>query len=104
MPKLTVVDRLGKEYQVTSKADISVMEVIRNSDFGELQALCGGSCSCATCHVYVESTDLLLTPMSKDEHDLLDTSDHRRKPSRLSCQIQFTDQLDGLKVRLAPDD
>jgi ferredoxin, 2Fe-2S len=67
--------------------------------------LCGGCCSCATCHVYVESgSSFSLPPMKDDEDDLLDCSDHRAANSRLSCQIPFTDALSGLTVRIAPED
>jgi 2Fe-2S ferredoxin len=81
------------------------MENIREHGFDELLALCGGCLSCATCHVHVdpEWADKL-KPMSRDEDDLLDTSDHRVPTSRLSCQILFSAELDGLKVQIAPED
>jgi 2Fe-2S ferredoxin len=81
------------------------MEVIRENGFDELLALCGGCCSCATCHVYVdpEFADRL-PPMSDDENDLLDSSDHRTERSRLSCQIPFSAGLAGLRVQIAPED
>ncbi len=84
---------------------LSVMEVIRDAGFDELLALCGGSCSCATCHVYVdaEHADRLLPP-SADEEDLLDSSAFRTDRSRLSCQIRFGEELDGLRVTIAPED
>ena len=81
------------------------MEVIRDSGFDELLALCGGCCSCATCHVYVDPAFAgSVEPMSEDENDLLDSSDHRNETSRLSCQIHLTDALDGLKVTIAQED
>jgi 2Fe-2S ferredoxin len=68
-------------------------------------ALCGGCCSCATCHVHVDPDfAALLPPMSEDENDLLDSSDHRNETSRLSCQIHLTAALDGLRVTIAPED
>jgi 2Fe-2S ferredoxin len=105
MPTLVVVDRAGRERAVEGDAGLSVMEVIRDNGFDELLALCGGSCSCATCHVFVDPawTDVVGDP-HEDEADLLDSSDHRRETSRLSCQIRFTDELDGLKVTIAPED
>lgn len=105
MPKLIVVSREGQESTVESDAGLSVMEVIRDNGFDELLALCGGCCSCATCHVHVDPafTDRL-PAMSEDENDLLDSSDHRSETSRLSCQIQFGDALDGLKVTIAQED
>ncbi|MFD1106218.1 2Fe-2S iron-sulfur cluster-binding protein [Sphingobium olei] len=105
MPKLIVVNRAGEEQAVEGDAGLSVMEVIRDNGFDELLALCGGCCSCATCHVYVdEDFAASLPPMSDDENDLLDSSDHRNSSSRLSCQVVLTDALDGLRVTIAPED
>lgn len=105
MPSLIVVDRKGVERAVTGEAGLSVMEVIRDNGFDELLALCGGSCSCATCHVHVDPAWIAVVGgASEDENDLLDSSDHRADTSRLSCQITFTDALDGLKVQIAPED
>jgi ferredoxin, 2Fe-2S len=105
MPKLIVVTREGEEREVEGEVGLSVMEVIRDNGFDELLALCGGCCSCATCHVHVdpEFADKL-PPMSEDENDLLDSSSDRDDRSRLSCQIQFTSALDGLKVTIAAED
>jgi 2Fe-2S ferredoxin len=81
------------------------MEIIRDSGFDELLALCGGCCSCATCHVYADPSFAGALPaMSEDENDLLDSSDHRTGESRLSCQIAFSEALDGLRVTIAPED
>ena len=104
MPKLIVVNRDGAEQTVEGDKGLSVMEVIRDHGFDELLALCGGCCSCATCHVYVEQGAEAFPPVGEDENDLLDTSDHRTETSRLSCQIPFTDELDGLRVTIAPED
>ncbi|MBA2933125.1 2Fe-2S iron-sulfur cluster binding domain-containing protein [Sphingomonas sp. CGMCC 1.13654] len=105
MPKLIVVTREGQESTVEGDAGLSVMEVIRDAGFDELLALCGGCCSCATCHIHVDPAFAdKLPPMSDDENDLLDSSDHRDANSRLSCQIPFSDALDGLKVTIAAED
>jgi 2Fe-2S ferredoxin len=105
MPQLTVVTRDGTERVVEGEAGLSVMEVIREHGFDELLALCGGCCSCATCHVHVdEEWTGALPAMGADEDDLLDSSDHRVATSRLSCQLAFGDALDGLRVRIAPED
>ena len=105
MPKLIVVTREGQESTVEADAGLSVMEAIRDNGFDELLALCGGCCSCATCHVHVDPEFMdKLPPMSEDEDDLLDSSDDRNANSRLSCQIPFTDDLDGLKVTIAQED
>ena len=105
MPKIVVVNRAGEEKTVDADAGLSVMEAIRDNGFDELLALCGGCCSCATCHVYVDPAFAgKIAPMSEDENDLLDSSDHRNDQSRLSCQIQITGELEGLKVTIAPED
>ncbi|OYW50820.1 MAG: ferredoxin [Novosphingobium sp. 28-62-57] len=105
MPKIVVVNRAGEEKTVEADAGLSVMEAIRDNGFDELLALCGGCCSCATCHVYVDPAFAdKVSPMSEDENDLLDSSDHRNETSRLSCQVQLTSALDGLRVTIAPED
>jgi 2Fe-2S ferredoxin len=105
MPRLVIVSRDGTERTVEGRPGLSVMENIRDNGFDELLALCGGCCSCATCHVHVdpEWSDIV-GPPNGDEDDLLDTSDHRNESSRLSCQILFAPELDGLRVRIAPED
>jgi 2Fe-2S ferredoxin len=105
MPKLIVTTREGAVQEVNGAAGLSVMEVIRDAGIDELLALCGGCCSCATCHVYVDADFAGQMPkISEDENDLLDSSDQRDERSRLSCQIPFSDALDGLKVTIAPED
>ena len=105
MPKLTVVNRDGEERTVETASGVSVMEAIRDNGFDELLALCGGCCSCATCHVFIDPAFADRLPeMSEDENDLLDSSDHRSESSRLSCQLPLTDELDGLRVTIAPED
>ncbi|EZP73446.1 Ferredoxin [Sphingomonas paucimobilis] len=105
MPKLIVVNRSGEEQAVEGDAGLSVMEVIRDNGFDELLALCGGCCSCATCHVYVDPAFVGKLPeISEDENDLLDSSDHRNETSRLSCQLTLNEELDGLRVTIAPED
>ena len=105
MPKLVVVNRAGEEKEVDAASGVSVMEAIRDNGFDELLALCGGCCSCATCHVYVDPAFAdKVTPLSEDENDLLDSTDHRQDNSRLSCQLQMSDGLSGLRVTIAPED
>ena len=105
MPKLIVVTREGEEREINGEAGLSVMEVIRDAGIDELLALCGGCCSCATCHVHVDPAFAERLPaMSPDEDDLLDSSDERNATSRLSCQLPFTYALDGLKVTIAGED
>jgi len=105
MPQLTIVTRDGTETIVEGRVGWSVMENIRDNGFDELLALCGGCCSCATCHVHVDPEWIdAVGPPKPDEDDLLDTSDHRVETSRLSCQIEFRPELDGLRVQIAPED
>ena len=105
MPKLVVTNRAGETSTLDVGAGLSVMEAIRDNGFDELLALCGGCCSCATCHVEVDPADAARLPaMSEDENDLLDSSDYRTENSRLACQIPLTDDLDGLRVTIAPED
>ncbi len=105
MPALNVTTRDGQTRTLDATVGLSVMENIRDAGIDELLALCGGCCSCATCHVYVDEAQLAVTgPVGLDEDDLLGSSDHRRANSRLSCQIAYTDALDGLRVTIAPED
>ena len=105
MPKLIVVSRSGEETTVDAASGLTVMEAIRDNGFDELLALCGGCCSCATCHVHVDPAFMDLLPaISEDEDDLLDSSSYRTATSRLSCQLPLTDALDGLKVQIAEED
>jgi 2Fe-2S ferredoxin len=104
MATLIVTTREGETRELASTSGRSVMEIIRDAGIDELLALCGGCLSCATCHVIVDPADLdRLSPMTSDENDLLESTDHRQPTSRLSCQIAFDDTLDRLHVTIAPD-
>jgi 2Fe-2S ferredoxin len=105
MPQLNIVSQTGESKSVEAKEGLTVMEVIRDNGFDELLALCGGCCSCATCHVYIEEGYADKLPaMSEDENDLLDTSGHRNGTSRLSCQLPITSAFDGITITIAPED
>ena len=104
MVKIFVTSRDGIEHALQAQAGLSLMEAIRENGFDELLALCGGCCSCATCHVYLEDGHAAVPPCGRDEHDLLDSSDHRNERSRLACQLQLTAELNGLRVTIAPED
>lgn len=99
--KILVTDQDGAEHELEGLDGWRVMEVIR--DWGlNIKAECGGACSCATCHVYVDEAWLgKLSPKTDDEDDLLYTAPDVKPNSRLSCQILLSDELDGLKVTLA---
>ena len=104
MIKLHIKNLSGTEQTVEVAPDGSLMEAIRDSGFQDLLALCGGCCSCATCHIVVESDFVAPEPVSSEEDDLLDGSEHRQEGSRLSCQIPLTDAFDGLRLRIVPAD
>jgi len=102
--RLSVVDRDGGEHQVEAVPDGSLMETLRELDYG-VSAICGGMCSCATCHVYIAPEWAAKLPTRQsDEGDLLAELQFRRDNSRLSCQIQLKQEYDGLRVTLAPDE
>ncbi len=102
--KIRVTDRDGTSHAVEGQAGLKLMEVLRELDYG-VEALCGGMCSCATCHVYVD-TDWIdgLAPPEDDEDDLLDSLEGRHTNSRLSCQILLGEEHDGLTVTIAPEE
>ena len=105
MIDIAVTTRNGQTEALRAEEGRSLMEAIRAGDFGELLALCGGMCSCATCHVYVDAEFLPLLPKpSADEAALLDMSSHLTPRSRLSCQIKCIPALDGLRVCIAPEE
>jgi 2Fe-2S ferredoxin len=105
MITLTVETRAGEARSIAVAPTGSLMEALRDNGFDEVLASCGGSCSCATCHVLIDPASVAaLSAMSADEDAVLDGSDHRQDSSRLSCQIPLSGELDGLKLRIAPAD
>ena len=105
MSELIVTTREGETRTLKAPLGMSVMEVIRDGGVDEMLALCGGVCSCATCHVHVDPAFADKLPsMSEDESDLLDSSSHRDARSRLACQIRMNDSLSGLRVTIAQED
>tara|TARA_B100001989_G_C24542375_1_gene468434 strand:+ start:2479 stop:2793 length:315 start_codon:yes stop_codon:yes gene_type:complete len=99
--KLIVTDQSGKTHELEAVEGWRVMEIIR--DYGlPIKAECGGACSCATCHVYVDEAWIDKIPeMRDDEEEMLDEAFNLQDNSRLSCQIIMDEELDGLKVTLA---
>jgi 2Fe-2S ferredoxin len=104
MPVLRVVNRDGVEQEVNAPVSGVLMEPLRDMDDG-VTAICGGMCSCATCHVYVDESwqARLPAPMS-DETDMLKDLVSYKPNSRLSCQVQLSAALDGLRVTIAPEE
>jgi ferredoxin len=102
---INVINRDGSTKAIKAADGQSLMELIRDAGVDELLALCGGCCSCATCHVIVDDASAAkLPPISDDENDLLDSSDHRVANSRLSCQVSVTPELDGMTITIAKED
>ena len=95
MAQMIVVDRDGKEHEIEAKPGLKVMEILRELDYG-VAAICGGLCSCATCHVYVDESwaDRLPKPQSDELELLKELPDFRDGTSRLSCQVDFTEALE----------
>src|ERR1700689_4251782 len=101
MPLMRVVDRSGIEHEIGARAGLKVMENLRELDYG-VAAICGGMCSCATCHVFVDPAWVDRVPEAmSDERELLSELSHTQDNSRLSCQIEFTPELAGLRVTIA---
>jgi len=104
MINVRVTDLDGQEHDLQAKPDSVLMELLREQDWG-IAALCGGMCSCATCHVFVDEAWLDSLPMKEsDEEELLELLDHFQPNSRLSCQLRVQAAHDGLSVTLAPEE
>lgn len=105
MATIYVTDREGKEHVFEVATGLTLMEPLREVDDG-VEALCGGMCSCATCHVYIDAEwSVKLSERGDDELELLeDTECFRGEFSRLSCQITISDDLDGLRLVVAPEE
>jgi 2Fe-2S ferredoxin len=99
MPKITYIDYQGNSKTINVDNGLTVMEGAIQNDIPGIDADCGGSMACATCHVYVKDEWLNKIPKAEDgEVDMIDMAFEPKKNSRLSCQIAVTDDLDGLVV------
>ena len=104
MAEIVVVDRNGCERRLGGRVGNSVMETLRDADVG-VAAICGGMCSCATCHVWLDEAWIAkISPPQSEETDLLSGLTNSQPNSRLSCQIPFGLELDGLQLTIAPDE
>ena len=100
--RISVIDQDGKRHELDGRAGLTAMEAMRGANM-TLRAECGGSCACATCHVYVgEAWQDKLPSADSLETDLLDMAFEVRENSRLSCQIILKEDLDGIELTLAP--
>jgi 2Fe-2S ferredoxin len=104
MITIKVTDLDGREHELEARPDEVLMELLREQDWG-VAALCGGMCSCATCHVFVDEEWLESFPLKEsDEEELLEILDHFEANSRLSCQLRIQAAHDGLSLKLAPEE
>jgi 2Fe-2S ferredoxin len=95
----------GEKQVVTAAVGQSLMEALRSAGIDQILAICGGCCSCATCHVYIDDSFLEKLPsLGASEDDLLDSSSHRTARSRLSCQIRLTEDISGIVLKVAPEE
>ena len=103
MTKIIVKDRQGKVQELSADIGLTLMEIIRDAGM-DIEAACGGCCACATCHLYIDKNWYSkLLPKEEDEESMLDQAFNVKDNSRLGCQIEFNDELDGIKVELAPE-
>ena len=101
MVKVTFIEFDKTEHSIDAEKDTSLMEVAIQNGVPGIDADCGGSCACATCHVYVDEKWSTKIPKKESaEQDMLDVAFEPNKFSRLSCQISITDELDGLVVKM----
>ena len=103
--KIYLTDIYGQEHVIEGQPGLKIMEILREYEFGVI-ASCGGFLSCATCHVYVDPEWIAQLPeMQFDERELVSMlTTFREGSSRLSCQVPFTEALDGIRLRVAPEE
>ncbi len=102
--RVTVIDQEGTSHELEAPTDMNmnVMELCKSAEL-PVEGTCGGMAMCASCHCYVESAHTETMPEKSDaEEDMLDEAFHVKEESRLGCQIQLADALDGMVIRLAP--
>ena len=101
MPKITYIEHNGKSHTLEVANGLTVMEGAVQNNIPGIDADCGGSCACATCHVYVDEKWFNKLPNKESaEEDMLDMAFEPKKFSRLSCQLGVSDALDGLVVKM----
>jgi len=101
---ISVKDLDGQVHEIQAREGDSLMEALREHEWG-VPAICGGLCSCGTCHVYVDKEWLeKLRQVDSDEQDLLDEFDNSKDNSRLSCQVKLLSEHEGLALSIAPEE
>jgi ferredoxin, 2Fe-2S len=102
MPIIRITDSTGATRDIDAKMGLTLMEVAVDNNVPGIVAECGGACACATCHAYIDENWVEKLPAVDDMEDaMLDSALERRPNSRLSCQIEVTDDLDGLALTVA---
>jgi 2Fe-2S ferredoxin len=103
MGRITAIDREGEAHALEATSGLNLMEILRDGGL-DVEAICGGQCVCSTCHVYIDKEWVgKLAPRGDTEQVLVEDSGHFQENSRLSCQIDYDDAIDGLKLELAPE-
>tara|TARA_B110000263_G_scaffold72775_1_gene63627 strand:- start:169 stop:480 length:312 start_codon:yes stop_codon:yes gene_type:complete len=102
MGTIRVKDREDRLHELKADIGSTIMEIIRDAGL-DIEAACGGCCACATCHVYVTNDKIeKLVVIDDDEESMLDQAFDVEKNSRLACQVEYTEEMDGLELTLAP--
>ena len=102
MPNIQVTDLSGNISTLNAKSGETLMEALRDNGYSEIEAVCGGVCSCSTCHVYIEGDGFGKTgERNEDENQLVTSTDSFQSNSRLSCQVTVTDDMDGMAITIA---
>jgi 2Fe-2S ferredoxin len=105
MPTIQVTDLAGKVTTLDAPSGNTLMEALRDNGYDDILAICGGVCSCSSCHVYIEGDWMdKLSARREDENQLVSSTEHFRDNSRLSCQIVLNDDMDGMQVVIANQD
>jgi ferredoxin, 2Fe-2S len=105
MSKVTFIESSGKQHVVDLQPGDSVMQGAVTNGVSGIAAICGGACSCATCHVYIDEAWRSRTGARNDlEESMLEMADDVQPNSRLACQIKMTEELDGLVVHIPNGD
>ena len=103
MGTVYATDREGELHTLAARRGVTLMQVLRDADL-PVEAICGGQCICSTCHIYVdEAWAARLKPRGEAEQVMVEDTGHFLATSRLACQVEYEDSLDGLQLTLAPE-
>lgn len=102
MPLIKITNLAGEKSELAATSGETLMEALRDNGYDEIEAICGGVCSCSTCHVYIEGDwNEKIGERSEDEYQLVSSTEGYKDNSRLSCQITLTDEMEGLELTIA---